>query len=139
MYTTQWGLAKMFQDMERLLDDAGYARSDDNGTPFLGHTTPALNVWENEEAFVVTGEVPGVDPASIAISVMGDTLTVTGRRLFDFVRESADRRKEFNRSIQLPCRVDGERTEARCRDGVLTVVLHRLETDKARKIPVRQQ
>ena len=139
MYTTDWGLSKMFQDMERLLDQSGYGRPDRSGTPFLGHATPALNVWENDEAFVVTGEVPGVDPASISISVMGDTLTVTGRRVFDFGREQGDRRKEFNRSLQLPCRVDAERTEARCRHGVLTVVLHRLEADKARRIPVQSQ
>jgi HSP20 family protein len=137
MYATDWGFHQMFQDMERLLDHVSYPRPQRTGTPFLGHATPALNIWANDQAFVVTGEVPGVDPDSITISVMGDTLTVTGRRHFDFGREPSERRREFNRSIQLPCRVDADRTEARCRHGVLTVVLHRTEAEMPRKIAVQ--
>src|SRR4051812_35150120 len=64
-----------FSDVERMLDDLGraYGRSRRlDGT--------ALNVWANDEAVAVTAEVPGVDPGSIDLSIVGDTLTVAGKR-----------------------------------------------------------
>jgi HSP20 family protein len=139
MYMNEWAFSNVLQDMERFLEQVSRSVSTARvGTPFLGHSMPALNVWENDDAFVVTGEMPGVDPDSIGISVLGDTLTVSGKRVFDYGQnQEIDRTKEFNRSIQMPYRVDADRTEAHCRDGVLTVVLHRPESEKPRKITVQ--
>jgi HSP20 family protein len=102
----------------------------------------ALNVWANDEAVAVTAEVPGVDPASIELSIVGDTLTVSGKRpatepdrKAGWVRRERDA-YQFSRTIQLPFRVDAEAAEARVKDGVLTIALRRLEADKPRKIAV---
>jgi HSP20 family protein len=102
----------------------------------------ALNVWANEEAVAVTAEVPGIDPASIELSIVGDTLTVSGRRPATTGDKAGWLRRErgayeFTRTIQLPFRVDAEAAEARVKDGVLTIALRRLEADKPRKISVR--
>ncbi|HEX3132652.1 MAG TPA: Hsp20/alpha crystallin family protein [Planctomycetota bacterium] len=136
MFANDWTLSRMFQDMERLLEHAGYGARPGRGVPFLSHATPALNIWANDDALVVTGEIPGVDPASVTISVLGDTLTITGKRDFAHGQQPL-RTEEFNRSIQVPYAVDADRTEARCKDGLLTVVLHRPETEKPRKITVQ--
>ena len=137
MFSNDWALSRMFQDMERLLEHAGLSGSSSRrGMPFLSHSSPALNIWANDDALVVTGEIPGVDPDSVHISVMGDTLTLSGKREFS-VGQQALRAEEFNRSLQMPYRVDADRTEARCRDGLFTVVLHRPETEKPRKITVK--
>jgi HSP20 family protein len=113
-----------FRDLERLVDEMHQA---------FGHpsyrgaaATPAFNAWGDEQRLVLTAEVPGVDPAALGVNVLGDTLTVSG---------TADGR-EFSRSLQLPYRIDSERTEAQCKDGVLTVTLHRPEADKPRAIAV---
>ena len=45
-----------------------------------GHSYPATNVWTNEDGAVVSTELPGVVPEDIDISVVGDTLTVSGTR-----------------------------------------------------------
>ena len=137
MLANEWAWSHMFQDMERLLEQVNSSiGSRRRGMPFLSNSAPPLNIWANEDALVVTGEVPGVDPDSVNISVVGDTLTVSGKREFN-AGQQALRTEEFNRSIQMPFRVDTDRTEARCKDGVLTVVLHRPETEKPRKITVK--
>jgi len=138
MNSYDWGMWNTLQDMEQIFDQVGRAYgSTRRGTPFLGQATPSLNIWANENTLVVTGEVPGVDPASTTISVLGDTLTVSGKRVFAIVGEQkTERTEEFNRSIQLPFAVDADRTEARCQDGVLTITVHRPEAEKPRRIAI---
>ena len=104
---------------------------------------PALNVWTNEESLNVTAEVPGVRPEDIDISVVGDTLTLSGTRkpeeLDDNARYHRQERGygEFTRTLQLPFPVDVEKVEATFRNGVLLVAMPRSEEDKPRKITVK--
>jgi HSP20 family protein len=126
-----------FSELERMLDRVGRLSAGRG----RGETTP-LNVWANDEALVVTADVPGLDPASIAISIVGDTLSVAGTRQLEQPKDAAWHRRErgayaVNRTIQLPFRVDPERTEAQVKDGVLTIALRRVESDKPRRIDVR--
>jgi len=138
MYTNNWGYSSLLNDVASILDQIGRSSVSRSGVPFLGNSTPALNIWENDDALVLTGEIPGVDAESIDISVMGDTLTLTGKRQFSSPQDKeTPTTMEFNRSIQLPYRVDADRTEARTRDGVLTIVLKRPDSEKPRKISVK--
>ena len=113
-----------FRDLERLVDEVNHAI----GRPAWPETTatPPINVWGDDQRLVISAEVPGADPASLAVNVLGDTLTISG------TTDGAT----FSRALQLPYRIDGERTEARSKDGVLTVTLHRPEADKPRSITV---
>jgi HSP20 family protein len=138
MYTHDGGFWNVFSDLDRLFDQVGRnPGANRRGIPSLGAATPALNVWGNDEALVVTSEIPGVDPASVGITVHGDTLTVKGKRVVAPAQEQQpERSAEFQRSIQLPYRIDAERTAARCRDGVLSISLHRIASDKPRSIAI---
>lgn len=42
------------------------------------HEFPALNVWVGEQDAIVVAELPGVDPQGMDISIVGDTLTLSG-------------------------------------------------------------
>jgi HSP20 family protein len=128
-------------EAERLLDEVARAFAGRRVTAFLGRSEPAVNVWvDDADAVVVTCEVPGVDPNRLGITVLGDILTVRGRRRSvddgDEAEPGAGEISEFSRSLQLPFRVDPDRTEARVRDGVLEVSLHRPESEKPRRIAV---
>jgi HSP20 family protein len=138
MYTHDSGFWNVFSDLDRLFDSVGRnVGATRRGTPFLSCPAPALNVWGNDEALLVTSELPGVEPASIGITVHGDTLTVKGKRVLAPAQEQqAERSAEFERSLQLPYRVDADKTQAHCRDGVLSVTLHRLAADKPRAISI---
>lgn len=120
-----------FRDLERLVEElSGSFQRVLPVTPSAGDVP--LNVWSNDQGLVITAEVVGVDPASIAVNVVGDTLTLSGKRQDGDASEVT-----FTRTLHLPYRVDAERTEARCADGVLTIALQRPEAERPRTIAVK--
>jgi len=106
-------------------------------------TYPAMNVWNNEEGLAITAEVPGVSSDDIDISVVGDTLTLSGNRKPDELNEGARYHRQerghgsFSRSFQLPFAVNVSKVDATFRNGVLTISLPRAEENKPRKIIVK--
>ncbi len=103
---------------------------------------PACNVWAGDEDFLVTCDLPGLSINDIDISVIGDTLTISGERKPDGeIEESAYHRHErstgsFSRDVQLPGRADAEKVQAAFKSGVLTVRLDKAAEEKPRKIEI---
>lgn len=130
-------MERLRREMNRLF--SSFPARTDWGAP----TYPAMNVWSNEEGAVVTAEVPGVNPDDLDIAVVGDTLTVSGKREPDTTDEGIryHRRERgqgaFKRSIQLPFTVEASKVEAAFEDGVLNITLPRAEAEKPRKIVVK--
>jgi len=106
---------------------------------------PALNIWTNENGLSITAEVPGIKPEDIDISVVGETLTLSGERYPDGLPEDAQYHRQergygkFSRTIQLPFPVDVNKVEATFKNGVLQVSLPRAEADKPKKIVVKSK
>jgi len=104
---------------------------------------PAMNVWTNEDGAIVTAELPGVNTEDIDISVVGDTLTLTGSRQRDEVPEGVTyHRRErghgrFSRVFRLPFPIEPDKVEAIFEKGVLRIYLPRPESDKPKKIAVK--
>ena len=89
-----------------------------------------------------TAELPGFDPEGLDISVVNDTLTLSGNRCADDVEGATYHRRErrcgkFTRSFQLPFLVEGTDVEATFEQGVLKIELPRAEADKPKKIAVK--
>jgi len=104
---------------------------------------PAVNAWTDDDTEVVTAELPGVDAKDLDLNLVGDVLTISGRRSAEEPGEEVryHRRErvsgEFSRSIQLAFPVDSEKVSASVENGVLRVNLPRAEADKPRKITVK--
>jgi HSP20 family protein len=102
-----------------------------------------MNVWAYEDGAVVTAELPGVNTEDIDISVVGDTLTLTGSRQPDELKEDETyHRRErgygrFTRAFQLPFPVESDKVEAIFEKGVLHISLPRAEADKPKKIAIK--
>jgi HSP20 family protein len=128
-------LNQLQHEMNRLFGREG------NGST-LSPETPAVNVWRNENGVVLTAELPGLDPKDVDISVTGETVTIRGTRKPDEAQPNVKyhRREriagQFVRSLQLPFRVDSQKTEAKYDRGVLTVTLAALEEEKPKKITI---
>lgn len=105
---------------------------------------PPVNIYTNADGAVVTAELPGMNPESLDVSAMQNTLTVRGERTMP-EPEGGERiwhRQErtggkFTRSIELPFRIDPDSVHARYDRGVLRVELAKPETEKPRKIAVQ--
>ncbi len=88
---------------------------------------PAVDVYETAEEIVILAEVPGVERDKIDVVLHGELLHITGERQLPAVGCARRHQLElktgiFERTVKLPCPVDGERVEAKVKDGILTVV-----------------
>jgi len=102
----------------------------------------AGEVEETSKDLVVRIELPGMKKEDCQISIEGNTLHLSGEKHYErehknstyHVRERAY--GSFERSIPLPRAIDGDKAEAKYRDGVLTVRLPKVESASARTIAV---
>ena len=108
-----------------------------------GGWIPPLDLYEKEDGFVVTLEVPGIDPEAVEVSVEDSTLTISGAREFygEATEEQFHRMERrfgaFSRVITLPTKADPERIQATYDRGILTVEVPKSEQAKPRRITVK--
>jgi HSP20 family protein len=103
---------------------------------------PALDVHETADHIVVTAALPGMKPEDLDITITGQNLTLRGELKAD---EEVEREQyiyrerrlgSFNRSVQLPMRVDGDKAEASFKDGILTLRIPKADEVKPRQIRI---
>lgn len=131
-------LSSLRDEVNRLFDFTWPSR--DSGL-FSGWS-PALDVFDDKDNFVVTVELPGLKKEEINLSIHDGVLTVSGERKHE--REEKDGsafRSEryfgkFQRSVTLPAAVDAGKVTATYKDGVLTVELPKAEEAKPKQIAV---
>lgn len=105
--------------------------------------SPAVDIREEPERYVLFADVPGVDPQDIKVTMDNGVLTIQGERKLPSgeAREQYRRTERlygtFIRRFALPDGVDAERVEATCRNGVLTVIVPRAEQARPRQIEVK--
>lgn len=102
------------------------------------HIAPPMQLWSNENAAVVTVELPGVDPDNIEISVEDRVLTVTATReqTHEDALRSERRYGRYQRQLRLPFEVDLDTAHARSVHGVLEIQFDRSEADRPRRIEI---
>ena len=102
----------------------------------------ALDVYENDDALVVKGALPGVRPDEVDISVTEDILTIKGEtKSEEETKDGSYHRRElrygaFARSIALPTLVNHDKAEATFENGILTITLPKAEEVKPKSIKI---
>ena len=112
-------------------------------TSSAGAWSPALDVEETEDHFVLHVELPGVSPDDVEVNFEENVLTVAGERRFYEERDAEGFRRverhfgRFHRAVRLPDRVDAEHIDAAYKDGLLTITVPKAEEAKPRRIEVK--
>lgn len=102
---------------------------DDMFADFGGDISPAVDVYEKDNAVVVEAPLPGIDPDKVQVSVENDVLSIEGHtEKKTEVDEKNYYRKEvrsgsFHRAVALPSSVDGDQAKAEYKNGILTVTI----------------
>lgn len=127
-------------EMDRLFDRL-FAGSP-GALPAWQRTYPAMNVWEENDGFVIEAELPGIQMKDLDISVQGEELTVRGQMGTKGPEGAAWHRRErttgeFERIITLPTPVKEEGVEATLKDGVLAIRLPKRDEVRPRKVDVK--
>lgn len=104
--------------------------------------TSAVSFEDQGEAFVFRADVPGLSEADLNIDVSGNTLTLRGERKVEVPEGHSAHRREraafrFDKSYQLPSRVDAEKATATLKHGVLTLTLPKVAEAQPRQIAVK--
>jgi len=129
------------QAMDRLFEDS--VVSPVAWRPGNGDGVPAIDVYQTQDELVVTAALPGLKPEDVEITITGQTLSIRGEFTEDagidrdmyLYRER--RFGAFHRQLQLPVRVQGDRSTATFEDGLLKLVIPKAEEVKPRQIHVR--
>ena len=92
-------------------------------------SAPAIDMSEDEKAYKVSAELPGLDAKDVDISISGNTLVLKGEKR----QEKEEKEKNyyfseraygsFQRAFELPASVDRDKVSADFAKGVLTITL----------------
>lgn len=94
---------------------------------------PAADVYRTADGWLVKFDLAGINPTELELDRNGRRLTVRGVRRDALVRQTLRSYSleiaynRFERSLDLPARIDGARIRTDYRDGMLLVWLSRAE------------
>ena len=102
---------------------------------------PAYDVSENEDAFNVRVNLPGVSRGGVDISIEDETLRITGTRSGPTPEAWRPLRRElpegdYRLELRLNVAVNEDKIKAKVEDGVLDLTLPKADEIKPRKIKV---
>lgn len=101
----------------------------------------ALDVAENEDAYLIKATVPGVNPDDMEITLEDDVLTLRGEIVRDEIEDVKYHVRErrygtFSRSIRFPTAVEGDAVEATYTNGILSLNVPKAEAVKPKRISI---
>ncbi len=126
----------MDEDMRRRYDYAANGGSRENSPMHL-----PVDAYATESEFVLSANLPGIDPAQVEITFEGDELTIRGE--FNPVQAEADYLIQerpvgaFQRTLTFNVPVDGDKIDATFENGVLTLIVPKAESVRPKQIKVR--
>ena len=102
---------------------------------------PVTDIFETDQALTLKLEMPGVAKDRVEVRVENDVLTIEGRIDFGVYENLRPLYTEYNvgnyaRTFQLSSKIEQDRISAALKDGVMTLVLPKIERAKPRKIQV---
>jgi HSP20 family protein len=103
---------------------------------------PTADIYETNDALNVVLEMPGVDKNSVDIRVEDGVLKIEGRLDFSKYQGLQPLYTEYNvghysRSFRLSSKIDQNKIAAELNDGVLSLLLPKVEEAKPRTIQVK--
>jgi HSP20 family protein len=143
-------MARMRREIDRMVGEGGLSSwtFPFSRTSFLpgsaARTYPLMNISEDNNNFYVDALAPGLDPETLNVSVSGDQLVISGEKKplpknikSEYVHRSERAAGQFTRSLSLSAGVESDRVQANYTNGVLKIVLPKVEAAKPKQISVK--
>jgi HSP20 family protein len=102
---------------------------------------PPINMFRKGDDFVAIVELTGIDKSDLEIQAKDNTVRLSGKKSANYPDGVSTHRRErvfgtFDRTIQVPVRIDADNIRAEYRDGILALFIPRTEDDKPKKIAI---
>jgi HSP20 family protein len=113
--------------------------------PAVAARCPAIDVREKNGAYLIEVELPGVSEKDLKLELKDGVLNLATEKKDEKKEEAEDgkwirrerRESYYSRNFELPEDADGEKIEARFKDGLLTIELPKKPETSPRIVPVR--
>jgi len=105
--------------------------------------SPAVDVLEDQDAFVLTAEVPGIQTSDVNVHFDNGTITLEAKVKVERPQENRNyllreySTGNYRRSFTIDTPVNSEAIKAELKNGLLTVRVPKAESVKTRKIAVQ--
>lgn len=135
-----WSIFDLLQRELSPYSDRRTALNEESNT--VADWVPAVDIVERKDKFVLTADVPGVDPADIEVSMDAGVLSVSGERRSEARDEAHGLERverisgKFYRRFTLPDTADAEGIAAKSSNGILEVTIPKQPEIQARRITV---
>lgn len=144
MYLTKWDpfetLTSLQEDIDNIFNRHLRLRGDKRG--FQADWVPAVDIYEDKEAFYFDVEAPGLAKDNFDVNIENSTLTIKGQRAKKHEEKDKNYYRiereygAFTRSFTLPDTADSAKVNAEYKNGILTVKIAKKEAAKPRRIAV---
>lgn len=143
MTTMPSPLWSMQREINRLFDNFFEGGSQDDGSFGLSMWTPAVDIAEHDNEYLVKVELPGIAKDDVKITLESNVLTIRGEKKQEKNGKKGNYHRversygSFQRSFTLPTSVRSDSIDAAYADGILTITLPKAEEAKPKQIEVK--
>ena len=101
-----------------------------------GMSSPRVDVYQTENDVVVKAEIPGVSKEDLNLYIDENSIRLSGETKRDKEYKNEDMYRteryygRFSRTIPLPVEVKAEHAKAEYKDGILSIIVPKVETTK---------
>lgn len=110
-----------------------------------GGWSPRADIIENNNCYIVSADIPGVDPKDIKVTMLDGTLVIEGERKLEKKEEKDNQQSyervygSFIRRFTLPNNIDVGKISAKGKNGVLEITIPKNEKSRAKEVVVEVQ
>ena len=110
--------------------------------------TLGINVREEQDAYILSALVPGMQADDLSIQVLEDVVHIAGEYKQGSPADEADESNylvrelaqgSFTRTLRLPVPIDADHVEAEVTNGVLTLRLPKAESARPKQIKIKSK
>jgi len=145
MSLTRYNPWSVFDQLQRELNmPMNKFDTDENGNIATANWAPAVDIKEDDKAFTLLADIPGVDPDEIEVTMDKGVLTVKGERQSEKKTDEENYKRVerqygvFYRRFTLPDSANAEEIEAHSEHGVLKITIPKQEVAQSRRISVKK-
>jgi HSP20 family protein len=101
-----------------------------------------LKYHETPEAIQLKLEIPGIEAKNLDVHVTASAVSISGKRQSEFqseeksVTRSEFRYGQFRRFIPLPMPIQNDKVQADYKNGILSLILPKVEAEKTKVVKV---
>ncbi|QLY26404.1 Hsp20/alpha crystallin family protein [Bdellovibrio sp. KM01] len=134
------GLSNMEDPFDRLMNELMNMKR--NGGLGSFEFSPSCDLAEEENQYIATFDLPGVNKDQVKVEVDNNQITVSAERKEEKKKDtkrthlSEIHYGSYQRSFTIPGTIDEKKIDAKFENGVLTLIVPKTESSKLKQIPV---